>query len=56
MWISNEGISKELKIKETKNVYNKYDNRYNYLNKIVENNEDNAPFLYSFENILNLFK
>ena len=51
-----EGISAELRVKKDKNSYNTYDTRYDFLNKIVENNEGNAPFLYSFDNILNIFK
>ena len=45
-----------MRIKENENTFNKYDNRYDFLNKITENNEDNAPFLYTFEDILNIFK
>ena len=49
-------IPSELRIKENENTFNKYDNRYDFLNKITENNEGNAPFLYTFEDILNIFK
>ena len=49
-------IPSELRIKENVNTFNKYDNRYDFLNKITENNEGNAPFLYTFEDILNIFK
>ena len=52
----NPEIPSELRIKENENTFNKYDNRYDFLNKITENNEDNAPFLYTFEDILNIFK
>ena len=45
-----------MRIKENENTFNKYDNRYDFLNKITENNEGNAPFLYTFEDILNIFK
>ena len=45
-----------MRIKENENTFNKYDNRYDFLNKITENNESNAPFLYTFEDILNIFK
>ena len=49
-------IPSDLRIKENENTFNKYDNRYDFLNKITENNEGNAPFLYTFEDILNIFK
>ena len=49
-------IPSELRIKENENTFNKYDNRYDFLNKITENNEGNTPFLYTFEDILNIFK
>ena len=42
-----EGVPAELKVKENQNSYNKYNTKYDFLNKIVENNEGNAPFLYS---------
>ena len=48
----NKGISTELSLKEKQNMYN----RFAFLHKIVENNEGNVPFLFSFENILNIFK
>ena len=52
----NEGIPTELRIKENQNTCNKYDDKYDFLHKIVENNEGNAPLLYSFEKILSIFK
>ena len=52
----NEGIPTELRIKENQNTYSKYDDKYDFLHKIVENNEGNAPHLYSFEKILSIFK
>ena len=52
----NEGIPTELRIKENHNTYSKYDDKYDFLHKIVENNEGNAPHLYSFEKILSIFK
>ena len=50
----NEGINSEIIPKEKINLNN--DNQYDFLHKIVENNEDNAPFLYSFDKILYIFK
>ena len=52
----NEGIPTELRIKENQNTYSKYDDKYDFLHKIVENNKGNAPHLYSFEKILSIFK
>ena len=52
----NEGNSIELRAKENKNVYSKDYKRYDFLHKIVENNEGNAPILYSFDKILDIFK
>ena len=52
----NKGIYTEIKEKENKITYNKNDNQYDFLYKIVENNEGKAPVLYFFENILNIFK
>ena len=52
----NEGNSIELRAKENKNVYIKDYKRYDFLHKIVENNEGNAPILYSFDKILNIFE
>ena len=46
----------ESRIKENENTFNKNDNRYDFLNKITENNEGYAPSLYSFQNILNIFQ
>ena len=57
--IINGSKSIDLKEKDNKNlsnVNNKNDNQYDFLLKIVENNEGNAPLLYSFDKILNLFK
>lgn len=51
-----EGIPSELRIKENENTVSKNDNRYDFLNKIIENNEEYAPSLYSFHNILDIFK
>ena len=52
----NEGNSIELRAKENKSVYNKDYKRYDFLHKIVENKEGNAPILYSFDKILDIFK
>ena len=55
----NDGITIELKERDNKNSHylkNKNDNQYDFLIKIVDNNEGNAPLLYSFDKILNLFK
>ena len=46
----------ESRIKENENTFNKNDNRYDFLNKITENNEGYAPSLYSFQNILDIFQ
>ena len=51
-----EEILTELKEKDNTIMCNKYDERYTFLHKIVENNEVNAPFLYSFDKILTIFK
>ena len=51
-----EEIFPELKEKDNTIMCNKYDERYTFLHKIVENNEVNAPFLYSFDKILTIFK
>ena len=45
-----------MRIKGNENIFGGRGGGYDFLNKITERNECNTPFLYTFDDILNIFK
>ena len=45
-----------MRIKGNENTFGGRGGGYDFLNKITERNGGNTPFLYTFDDILNIFK